>query len=424
MFIDRAKLTVKSGKGGDGAIAFHHEKFVERGGPSGGNGGRGGSIYFVATNNTSTLINYRHARKVVAKDGEKGMAKKMYGAGSEDIYLEVPVGTVIFEEPNHIFLADMSKVGQTYLCVEGGRGGRGNACFATSRNRCPRVAENGLPGKEKVLTLELKLLADVGLVGLPSVGKSTLLSVVSSAKPEIADYPFTTIVPNLGVVKVGDSSFVMADLPGLIDGASQGKGLGLTFLRHIERCRVLIHVLDIEHEDPLNDFETINNELGNYGFNLLKRPMIVAINKVDDEDSLSKANIIKAELEKKGYEVFLISTILHTNVDNLMNRVYEVLQTAPSFPLYENKEEEVKVYNALEDAKKQYEIVRTGPHVYQIKGERIERTYSLINLSTDEGISKLLSILRNLGVDDTLKEMGLEDGDIVTLCDFEFEYFK
>ena len=424
MFIDRAKLTVKSGKGGDGAIAFHHEKFVERGGPSGGNGGRGGSIYFVATNNTSTLINYRHARKVVAKDGEKGMAKKMYGAGSEDIYLEVPVGTVIFEEPNHIFLADMSKVGQTYLCVEGGRGGRGNACFATSRNRCPRVAENGLPGKEKVLTLELKLLADVGLVGLPSVGKSTLLSVVSSAKPEIADYPFTTIVPNLGVVKVGDSSFVMADLPGLIDGASQGKGLGLTFLRHIERCRVLIHVLDIEHEDPLNDFETINNELGNYGFNLLKRPMIVAINKVDDEDSLSKANIIKDELEKKGYEVFLISTILHTNVDNLMNRVYEVLQTAPSFPLYENKEEEVKVYNALEDAKKQYEIVRTGPHAYQIKGERIERTYSLINLSTDEGISKLLSILRNLGVDDTLKEMGLEDGDIVTLCDFEFEYFK
>ena len=421
MFIDRAKLTVKSGKGGDGAIAFHHEKFVERGGPSGGNGGRGGSIYFVATNNTSTLINYRHARKVVAKDGEKGMAKKMYGAGSEDIYLEVPVGTVIFEEPNHIFLADMSKLGQTYLCVEGGRG---NACFATSRNRCPRVAENGLPGKEKVLTLELKLLADVGLVGLPSVGKSTLLSVVSSAKPEIAEYPFTTIVPNLGVVKVGDSSFVMADLPGLIDGASQGKGLGLTFLRHIERCRVLIHVLDIEHEDPLNDFEIINKELGNYGFNLLKRPMVVAINKVDDEETLSKANIIKKELEQKGYEVFLISTILHTNVDKLMQRVFEILQTAPTFPLYENKEEEVKVYNALEDAKKQYEVVRTGPHAYQIKGERIERTYSLINLSTDEGISKLLSILRNLGVDDTLKEMGLEDGDIVTLCDFEFEYFK
>ena len=207
MFIDKAKLTIKSGKGGDGAIAFHHEKFVERGGPSGGNGGRGGSIYFVASNNSSTLINYRHARKVVAKDGEKGMAKKMYGAKSDDIYLEVPVGTVIFQEPEHIFLADMDVEGKVYLAAKGGRGGRGNACFATSRNRCPRVAENGLPGIEKVLTLELKLLADVGLVGLPSVGKSTLLSVVSNAKPEIADYPFTTIIPNLGIVKVDDNSF-------------------------------------------------------------------------------------------------------------------------------------------------------------------------------------------------------------------------
>ena len=424
MFIDRAKLTVKSGKGGDGAIAFHHEKFVEKGGPSGGNGGRGGSIYFIASNHTSTLINYRHARRVVAKDGEKGMAKKMYGAGSEDIYLEVPVGTVIFEEPSHTFLADMSKEGQTFLCVEGGRGGRGNACFATSRNRCPRVAENGLPGKEKVLTLELKLLADVGLVGLPSVGKSTLLSVVSSAKPEIADYPFTTIVPNLGVVDIDDTSFVMADLPGLIEGASEGKGLGLTFLRHVERCRVLIHVLDIEHEDPLKDFEIINQELDHYGFDLLKRPMIVAINKVEDDETLKKARELTTKLEKMGYIVFSISNILHENIDAMLRKVAEILQTAPSFPLYENKAESVKVYNALEEAKKQFEIVRTGAHSYQIKGERIERTYSLINLSTDEGISKLLSILRNIGVDDALKEMGLEDGDTVTLCDFEFEYFK
>ena len=424
MFIDKAKLTIKSGKGGDGAIAFHHEKFVEKGGPSGGNGGRGGSIYFVASNNSSTLINYRHARKVVAKDGEKGMAKKMYGAKSDDIYLEVPVGTVIFQEPEHIFLADMDVEGKVYLAAKGGRGGRGNACFATSRNRCPRVAENGLPGIEKVLTLELKLLADVGLVGLPSVGKSTLLSVVSNAKPEIADYPFTTIIPNLGIVKVDDNSFVLADLPGLIEGASVGKGLGLTFLRHIERCKVLIHVLDIEHEDPLEDFKKINNELAQYGFNLIKRPMLVAINKVEDDESLLKANKIKEELVKDGYEVFFISSILHENINELMKRTYEVLQIAPSFPLYENNKEEVKVYNAYEEAKKEYEVVRTGPHAYQIRGEKIERTYSLINLSTDEGISKLLSILRNLGVDDTLKEMGLVDGDIVTLCDFEFEYFN
>ena len=348
----------------------------------------------------------------------------MYGAKSDDIYLEVPVGTVIFQEPEHIFLADMDVEGKVYLAAKGGRGGRGNACFATSRNRCPRGAENGLPGIEKVLTLELKLLADVGLVGLPSVGKSTLLSVVSNAKPEIADYPFTTIIPNLGIVKVDDNSFVLADLPGLIEGASLGKGLGLTFLRHIERCKVLIHVLDIEHEDPLDDFKKINNELAQYGFNLIKRPMLVAINKVEDDESFLKANKIKEELVKDGYEVFFISSILHENINELMKRTYEVLQTAPSFPLYENNKEEVKVYNAYEEAKKEYEVVRTGPHAYQIRGEKIERTYSLINLSTDEGISKLLSILRNLGVDDTLKEMGLVDGDIVTLCDFEFEYFN
>lgn len=425
MFIDKAKLTVKSGKGGDGAIAFHHEKFVEKGGPSGGNGGRGGSVYFVATGNSSTLINYRHARKVVAKDGEKGMAKKMYGASAEDIYLEVPVGTVIFEEPEHIFLADLSKQGQTYLCVRGGRGGRGNACFATSRNRCPRVAENGLPGQEKVLTLELKLLADVGLVGLPSVGKSTLLSVVSSARPEIGDYPFTTIIPNLGVVSLDDNrSFVMADLPGLIEGASAGRGLGLTFLRHIERCRVLIHVLDIEHDDPLAEFDAINHELDQYGFQLLKRPMIVAINKVEDEESLVKAREIGKILADRGYEVFYISGILHENVRALIEKTAEILERTDPFPIYEDRSEEVKVYNAMEEAKKQFEVVRTGPHAYQIRGERIERTYSLINLSTDEGVSKLLSVLRNLGVDDVLREMGLEDGDTVTLCDFEFEYYN
>lgn len=425
MFIDKAKLTVKSGKGGDGAIAFHHEKFVERGGPSGGNGGRGGSIYFRTSSASSTLINYRHARKVVAKDGEKGMAKKMYGAAAEDIYLDVPVGTVIFEEPSHTFLCDMSKEGQTYLCVKGGRGGRGNACFASSRNRCPRVAENGLPGLEKVLTLELKLLADVGLVGFPSVGKSTLLSVVSAAKPEIADYPFTTIVPNLGVISLDEQrSFVMADLPGLIKGASEGKGLGLQFLRHIERCKVLIHVLDIEHEDPYQDFKIVNDELKNYGFNLIKRPMVVVINKVEDEESRKKAEKIKDILEKDNYHVFLISGILHENVNELLNYTYELLLNAPAFPLYEDKQEEIKIYNAKLDAKKDYEIVKTGPHAYRIQGERIERTYSLVNTSTDEGISKLISILKNLGVDDTLHEMNLDDGDIVTLCDFEFEYFN
>lgn len=425
MFIDRAKLTVKSGKGGDGAIAFHHEKFVERGGPSGGNGGRGGSIYFVATNHTSTLINYRHARKVVASDGEDGMAKKMYGAKGKDIYLEVPIGTVVYQEPGHNFIVDMKEENQTFMICKGGRGGRGNACFASSRNRAPRIAENGLPGEEKVLTLELKLIADVGLVGFPSVGKSTFVNVVSSARPEIGDYPFTTIVPVLGMVELDeDNHFVIADLPGLIKGASEGKGLGLTFLRHVERCKVLLHILDIEREDPLKDFEDINHELDTYGYHLLERPMVVAINKVEDEETRQKAEKIAKVLEEKNYKVFLISSLLHENIKELLYYLADLVKKTDYFPIYEDKGEKVKVYDALEEAKKEFEIVRTGAHRFKIQGERIERTYSLINLSTDEGIERLIFTLRKLGVDEALAKMGAQDGDTVTLCDFEFEYYS
>lgn len=423
MFIDKAKITVKAGKGGDGAISFLHEKFIEKGGPDGGNGGHGGSIYFKATNDETTLINYRHARKVMANDGGKGAKKNMYGKKAEDIYLNVPVGTVIFKEPEHEFLCDLSKEGQTFLAAKGGRGGRGNACFVTSTNRVPRVAENGLPGEEKLLTLELKLLADVGLVGFPSVGKSTLLSVVSKAKPEIADYPFTTIVPNLGVCQVDDSSFVMADLPGLIEGASQGKGLGLQFLRHIERCRVLVHILDMSRENPLEDFNVINNELDTYGFNLLKRPMIVVCSKVEDVESTRKYLEIKKELEGK-YDVLPICSILHEGIKELLYKIKDVLVDAPYFPLYEEKDKDIKVYNAREELKPEFEIKRTGAHEFRIYGERIERTYSLINISTDEGLMKLLSILRNIGVDEKLHEMGAKDGDTVILCDFEFDFFE
>ena len=423
MFIDKAKITVKAGKGGDGAISFLHEKFIEKGGPDGGNGGHGGSIYFKATNDETTLINYRHSRKVMANDGGKGAKKNMYGKKAEDIYLNVPVGTVIFKEPEHEFLCDLSKEGQTFLAAKGGRGGRGNACFVTSTNRVPRVAENGLPGEEKFLTLELKLLADVGLVGFPSVGKSTLLSVVSKAKPEIADYPFTTIVPNLGVCQVDDSSFVMADLPGLIEGASQGKGLGLQFLRHIERCRVLVHILDMSRENPLDDFNVINNELGTYGFNLLKRPMIVVCSKVEDVESTRKYLEIKKELEGQ-YDVLPICSILHEGIKELLYKIKDVLVDAPYFPLYEEKDQDIKVYNAREELKPEFEIKRTGAHEFRIYGERIERTYSLINISTDEGLMKLLSILRNIGVDEKLHEMGAKDGDTVILCDFEFDFFE
>ena len=423
MFIDRAKITIKSGKGGDGCIAFHHEKFIERGGPSGGNGGRGGSIYFKATDAQSTLINYRHARKVMAQEGGKGLAKKMYGRGAEDIILEVPVGTVILDANTNELLCDLSKKDQMYLAAKGGRGGRGNACFSSSRNRAPRIAENGLPGEEKVLILELKLLADVGLVGLPSVGKSTLLSVISSAKPEIADYPFTTLTPQLGVTYLKDgSSFVVADLPGLIEGASLGKGLGLTFLRHIERCKVLVHVLDMEHDSPLDDFEQINNELIAYGYHLIDRSTLVVCNKVEDEETLKKANEVKKALEGK-YEVMFISSILHEGVDEMLYKVNDMLKTAPSFPIFEESHEDVKVYDATLD-EQEFIIKHPEAHLFVITGERIERTYSLINLSTDEGIMRLIAILRDLGVDEKLHEMGAQDGDTVKLCDFEFEYFE
>ncbi len=424
MFIDKAKLTVKAGKGGDGCIAFHHEKFIERGGPSGGNGGRGGSIYLRATSDESTLINYRHAKTIKAEEGGKGLAKKMYGRAANDIYLDVPCGTIVFEEPSHLFLCDLSTEGQTFLVAKGGRGGRGNACFASPKNRAPRVAENGLPGEEKTLTLELKLLADVGLVGLPSVGKSTILSVVSNAKPEIAAYPFTTITPNLGVTHLSDgSSFVIADLPGLIEGAHKGKGLGLNFLRHIERCRVIIHVLDMEHEDPLLDFKMINQELESYGFNLIKRPMIVACNKVEDPQSEEKYNLVKEKLEGQ-YQVYKLSAVRHQGIEEMLYAAKQLLDVTPLFPLYETKDQEVKVYSAKEEMKKEYKITKTKSDTFVISGERIERTYSLINLSTDEGIMKLISILRNIGVDEELKAMGAKDGDTVILCDFEFEYYE
>ncbi len=425
MFIDKTRpFVVKAGRGGNGALSFLHIKSNEFGGPDGGNGGRGGSIILKATSDESTLMRFSHVKKIQAEDGEKGQKKKMYGHAAENIYVKVPVGTVVFEEPNHTFLADLSKEGQEFVVAKGGRGGRGNACFTTSVIQAPKVAENGLPGQERTITLEMKLLADVGLVGLPSVGKSTLLSVISAAKPEIADYPFTTITPNLGVTYLKDgSSFVVADLPGLIEGASQGKGLGLQFLRHIERCRVIVHVLDMTHDDPLNDFETINKELETYGFNLLKRPMIVACSKVEDEITEEQYEKVKKALEGK-YDVYPISALTNDRIDILLYKIKDVLANAEYFPLYEEKDQDVKVYDAHLDLKEEFRIEKVGPHAFKICGERIERTYSLINLTSDEGVLKLLSILRNLKVDDKLKEMGAVDGDSVTLCDFEFDYFE
>lgn len=426
MFIDRAKITVIAGKGGDGAIAFRHEKYVEYGGPSGGNGGKGGSIIFKATTSSNSLINYRHARKVKADDGEKGMAKKMYGRAAKDIILEVPVGTMILDASGKP-LADLNHDQDTYVACKGGRGGRGNACFVSSINRTPKVAENGSPGESKELVLELKLLADVGLVGLPSVGKSSFLSVVSNAKPQIAEYHFTTLTPNLGVVKLNsDQSYVIADLPGLIEGAHLGKGLGLTFLRHIERCRVIIHVIDIsrEEEDAIESFKTINEELASYKMDLTLRPMLVALNKMDILGAEERAEEFKKAYGDQ-YEIFEISTVTKQGINALLQRAYTLVQNTPFFPLYKPEEgDEVVLTPNLKNVLPSFDIKKDQYGRYIISGERVIKTYRLINISEEQGMMKLLSYLTKIGVDDKLKELQVPDGATVVLDDFEFEYYN
>ena len=422
MFIDRVVIEVRSGKGGDGMIAFLREKSMPKGGPAGGNGGRGGSIIFRANKSINTLFNFRHSRTFIAGDGEKGGPKNKYGHKAEDMIVDVPCGTVVYEEKDHKFLGDLSENGQTLLVAKGGRGGRGNAAFKSDRNKCPKIAENGLPGQTKRLILELKLLADVGLVGLPNAGKSTLLSVVSNANPEIADYPFTTIEPNLGVVYTNNGSFVMADLPGLIEGASKGKGLGLAFLRHLERCRVIVHLVSMEEDNPYENYKIIENELKSYGMGLDKRPEIIVASKMDSEESEAKFNEFKKHFKN---EIFALSSLTNLGVKEITDKCVELLAKTDKFPLFtDNDNPEVKVYNAYENQKPIFEIVHEKDHVFRIVGESIERTYNLINISTDEGLMRLISYLEKIEIEKALKEKGAVDGDTVLLCDFEFEYLE
>ena len=425
MFIDRAIIEVRSGKGGDGAIAFRREKYIAKGGPAGGNGGRGASVILRANSKINTLFNFRHSKCFIGPDGEKGGIKNQYGRGSEDIYVDVPVGTVVYEEKNHKFLGDLSTDGLELRVAKGGRGGRGNTCFKSSTNRVPRIAENGEPGEQKRLILELKLLADVGLVGFPSVGKSTLLSVVSSARPEIADYPFTTIIPNLGVVTSKDGrSFVMADLPGIIEGAHDGKGLGLQFLRHIERCRIIVHVIDMGESgrDPYSDYQIISKELKEYGFGLDKRPVIYVASKMDEEGALER---LKAFEKKAKVKCIPISALTEEGIDELVYKCADLLDVTPIFPLFDAEEEtlENKVYT-LDDEEKEFDIKHPTAHSWEIVGDKIIKFYKMTNISTDDGMMKLLTHLRKLKVDDKLEELGEQDGDQVILDDFVFVYYR
>lgn len=418
MFIDKTKLELTAGDGGDGMVAFRREKYVPMGGPAGGDGGNGSDIVFRGDRNLSTLLDLRYRKKIKGPKGQNGMSKKMHGKSAEPTIVRVPVGTTI-KDANNELIADIVRDGQEEIIAKGGRGGRGNVRFASNNNPAPNISENGEPGQEVAVIVELKLLADCGLVGLPSVGKSTFLSVVSAAKPEIAEYPFTTIVPNLGVVKVDDgSSFVMADLPGLIEGASQGKGLGIQFLRHIERCRVIVHVVDmaaVDGRDPIEDFEKINKELAEYNPDLMKRPMIVVANKCD-LDSFEENYDRFYDKYRDQYEIFKVSTIKHEGISPVLYRIKELLEE--TIEMYDTFDT-VKVYR-FED-EESFKIVKEGD-VYVVSGPKIERALKMANLNTEDGVARFGRKMRHMGIDDELRRLGAQNGDIVRIIDYEFEF--
>ena len=424
MFVDKAKLYIRAGKGGNGAIAFHREKFIDRGGPSGGDGGRGGSIFFVSKSGLTTLVDFKFIHKIIGNDGENGQIENRYGKSGEDIYVNVPVGTIVMDSKTGRVLADFDKPDLTIEVAKGGKGGKGNAKFANSRNQTPKIAENGDEGEEYDIILELKLLADVGLVGFPSVGKSSLLSVLTNAKPEIADYHFTTLKPNLGVVSILNGyNFVLADLPGLINGASEGRGLGLEFLRHIERCRVILHVIDMsahDGRDPYQDYLDINEELKNYGMRLMERPMIVAANMMDIDGSELYLDYFKSKLGNKKVEIFPISAVTREGLEPLVKRLYELVQNTPEFPLYVEEEKEVNYEYKDEN---EIDIIRNGS-VYIVGGSKVDQLIKKINTTTPEGVNKVLSILNKMGLEKQLIAKGIKQGDTVKIGDVEFEYYE
>lgn len=422
MFIDVAKVFIKSGNGGDGCVSFRREKYVPLGGPDGGDGGAGGNVVLVADKNLTTLLDFTYNRKYIAEPGEGGSGSKCFGKKGEDLKIKVPVGTVVKDFESQKIITDLAHAGDTYVIAKGGKGGKGNWHFKTPTRQAPNFAEPGMPGEERFITLELKLLADVGLAGFPNVGKSTLLSMVSKAKPKIANYHFTTLKPNLGVVKVeGVPPFVMADIPGIIEGASEGIGLGLKFLRHIERTRLLIHVVDIsgvEGRDPIEDFKKINEELKNYSIKLWDRPQIIAANKSDmlyDEEVFEN---FKKELNKMGYDkVFKISAATREGVDELIKEAARMLSTIPI------KEMEIKPEDMYVEEEKRFTYeIRKENEVYVIEGSFVDRLFQSVNVNEPDSLRYFHKVLKNKGIFDELKEMGIQDGDLVKIDDFEFEF--
>ena len=431
MFLDQVKVNVKAGNGGNGMVAFRREKYVPDGGPAGGDGGIGGDVIFVVDEGLRTLMDFRYNRHFRAEHGENGMSKGMHGRGAKALFVKVPPGTVVKDAETGQMLADLVEHGQEAVVAKGGRGGRGNIRFASPRNPAPEIAENGEPGDEKEIELELKVLADVGLVGFPSVGKSTLLSVVSQARPKIGAYHFTTLVPNLGMVQTDDGrSFVLADMPGLIEGASQGVGLGIEFLRHIERTRVLLHVIDmsgVEGRDPVDDYYTINKELEQYDLKLRERPQLVVANKMDMPDSEENLKTFREEMEKSGEEVeiFEISALTRKGLNQVMSRTADLLETAPEFPLYEEETgEEERVLYKFTPENREFMITRDPDGTWVISGDKIEKLYQMTNFQFDESVMRFSRQLRGMGIDEALRDKGAKNGDTVRLDNFEFEFVE
>ena len=422
MFIDKARIYVEAGNGGDGMSSFRREKFVEKGGPNGGNGGRGGNVILRADNSLNTLIDFRYKRKFIAKRGDKGGISNMTGHRGEDVIIKVPLGTVVRDDETNIMIADLTEDGQEFMAAKGGRGGKGNACYATSTKRAPTFAEKGEPGTKGWLRLELKLLADVGLVGYPSVGKSSIISRVSAARPEIAAYHFTTLTPVLGVVRLSEEqSFVLADIPGLIEGAAEGVGLGHDFLRHIERTKVLLHVVDVsgcEGRDPIEDFEKINHELEAYSAKLARRKQLVVANKMDLPDSADNFVLLKEYVEAKGYEIMPVSAATGEGLQDLMWKAWEMSRQYVAEP-----EEEIGVID--EGDPDSFEIIRGAEDAdFEVKGKNIERLVAMTNFDNEEALYRFQLIWKRLKIEEALLEAGIQEGQTVRILDMVFNYQK
>ncbi|MBP5445928.1 MAG: GTPase ObgE [Acholeplasmatales bacterium] len=420
MFVDEVKIKVTSGAGGNGIISYRREKYIEFGGPWGGSGGNGGSIIFVGDEGMSTLLDFRYNRHIKGNPGERGMSKGMNGRNALDTYVKVPLGSTIYDNDLNKVIGDITEHGQELVVCKGGRGGRGNIAFATHKNPCPAICEKGEAGTEKNIRIELKVLADCGLVGYPSVGKSTLISVISNSRPKIAAYHFTTLNPNLGVVGVPDGrSFVVADLPGLIEGASQGLGLGLEFLRHIERCRVIVHVIDmasVDGRNPYEDYVKIRHELESYKFDLLKRPEVIVANKMDLEGAKENLEEFKKHVDK---EIFPISAYTKEGLTPLLYRIRDLLDVTPNFTMYEDKDY-VQEYNFTPEEEKF--VIENENGVYNIKGAGLKRLFEMTDFSSYEATRRFARQLKSMGIDDELRRLGVKNGDLVKIFDYEFEF--